>query len=123
MNFFDPSKLGSTDKTLSTIVVRSPATEGVEFVRTWDRNAISVISMMPFLLSLVFAALWVGIFVGKYHVDTQVAVQTAFTVAAFIVTAGKSGLIWKSSLKVEANTAAGALLIALFAFLDTQTAA
>jgi hypothetical protein len=41
------------------------------------------------VLSLVFAFIWIGVSIGIYHVDAQVAVQTAFTVAAFIVTAGE----------------------------------
>lgn len=113
----------AAQRIVSLIVCQNPADEGLEFVRALDRSAISVISMMPFLLSLVFAAVWIGVFVGKYHLDTQVVVQTAFTVAAFIVTAGESHPCVIFSFCVKANSSLGALLIALLAFLDTQAAA
>ena len=63
--------------------------EGLEFVRSWNTVAISAIILLPFVLSLVFGSVWVGIFVQK-GTDVQVAVQTAFTVASYIVTAGSS---------------------------------
>ncbi|KAK1031552.1 hypothetical protein LTS16_017970 [Friedmanniomyces endolithicus] len=78
-----------------------PAVEGLEFVRAWDVGAVSMISLTPLLFSLVFVALWIGVCVGHFGVDVQVATTTAFTVAVFVVTAG-------------------ALVIALFAFLDSH---
>lgn len=63
---------------------------GLDFVRAWDRNNAAVIALIPFVLSLLFAVVWIVVSVATYAVDVQVAVQTAFTVAAFIVTAGKS---------------------------------
>lgn len=62
--------------------------EGLEFIRAWDGVAVSAISMVPFVLSLAFAGAWIGISMHKYGVNGQVATQTAFTVAAYIVTAG-----------------------------------
>lgn len=50
--------------------------EGLEFVRSWNTVAISVITLLPFVLSLVFSGVWVGIFVKK-GTDLQVAVQTS----------------------------------------------
>jgi hypothetical protein len=62
--------------------------EGLEFVRTWDSIGVSVISLVPFGLSLAFAGAWIGVSIQQYGVNAQVATQTAFTVAAYIVTAG-----------------------------------
>ncbi len=67
-----------------------PAVEGLEFVRAWDVGAVSMISLTPLLFSLVFVALWIGVCVGHFGVDVQVATTTAFTVAVFVVTAGMS---------------------------------
>jgi hypothetical protein len=62
---------------------------GLEFIRTWNIAAISTIVMLPFGFSIAFAAGWIGVYVSK-GTDVQVAVQTAFTVSSYIVTAGKS---------------------------------
>lgn len=69
--------------------------EGLEFIRAWDRNKVSIIALIPFAVSLLFAIIWIVVSIARYAVDAQVAVQTAFTVAGFIVTAGKSKC-WKS---------------------------
>jgi hypothetical protein len=70
-------------------MVAARADHGLEFVRAWDRHKLSIIAMLPFVFSVVFAVAWIGVSIGKFKVDAQVAVQTAFTVAGFIVTAGK----------------------------------
>jgi hypothetical protein len=64
-------------------------TYGLEFVRTWDCHKLSIIALLPFFVSVAFDVIWIGVSIGTFGVDAQVAVQTAFTVAAFIVTAGK----------------------------------
>jgi hypothetical protein len=66
--------------------------EGLEFVRSWNTISISAIVLLPFVLSLVFGGVWIGVFV-KMGTDVQVAVQTAFTVASYIVTAGTSQVL------------------------------
>jgi hypothetical protein len=70
-------------------MVANASTEGLEFVRAWDSLAVSLISLIPFGLSLLFAGVWIGVSIRQYGTDAQVATQTAFTVAAYIVTAGK----------------------------------
>ena len=65
-------------------------THGLEFVRAWDRHKLSIIALLPFVVSVVFAVVWIGVSIGTFRVDAQVAMQTAFTVAGFIVTAGKA---------------------------------
>lgn len=70
------------------------------------------------MLSLLSAAVWIGVSIRQYGADAQVATQTAFTIAGYIVTAGKVRLG-----RLDLNTlmsSEGALLIALFAFLDSQ---
>jgi len=62
---------------------------GLDFVRAWDRNNAAVIALIPFVLSVLFAVIWIAVSVEVYAVDAQIAVQAAFTVAAFIVTAGE----------------------------------
>lgn len=94
VNLENPHRLPEEQRHKSADMLEDPTGQGVpayglEFVRAWDSTAVSVISLMPFVFSLAFVAVWIGVSVGTYEVDAQVATQTAFTVAAFIVTAGK----------------------------------
>ena len=73
--------------TVTQKLIANAEDEGLEFVRSWNTVAISAIVLFPFVLSLVFGGVWIGIFVRK-GTDVQAAVQTAFTVASYIVTAG-----------------------------------
>lgn len=91
--------------------------EGLEFVRAWDRRRISAIATVPFVISLLFALIWIPVSAARFAVDAQVAVQTAFTVASYIVTAGRSRTMEQAFIRVS-DISIGALLIALFAFLD-----
>lgn len=87
MAFFeDPEKIKG-QVTVTQKLLASAEDEGLEFVRSWNTVAISAIVLLPFVLSLVFGGVWIGLFVKK-GTDLQVAVQTAFTVASYIVTAG-----------------------------------
>lgn len=61
----------------------------------------SAIVALPLTLSLLFAVAWTVVAVRVYHADVQTSVQTGFTIGSYVVTAG-------------------ALLIALVAFLDTR---
>lgn len=50
--------------------------------------------MGPPIASLVFVVIWLSVYLrkpkeGKDRVDTQVVVTTAFTIASYLVTAGK----------------------------------
>ena len=88
-DFDNPSSVPEKQRFQTVKIASTPETEDLEFVRAWDATAISLISMMPFLLSRIFAGTWICFSVHRYGVDAQVATQTAFTVAAYIVTAGK----------------------------------
>jgi hypothetical protein len=69
----------------------SPETEGIEFVRFWDSGSISIVAVSLVFSSLVFVAVWVGVFVRR-GADLQATMQTAFTVASFIVTSSRYAL-------------------------------
>lgn len=73
--------------TVTQTLIANAEGEGLEFVRSWNIVAISAIVLLPFVLSLVFSGVWIGVFV-KRGTDVQVVVQTAFTGASYIVTTG-----------------------------------
>ena len=89
VNVFENPELGAhTVEVAETI--RSVAENGaLEFQRTYDVGTISVVVAVPPVASLVFGIAWVRVHTHK-GVDLQVAVQTAFTVSSYIVTAGKT---------------------------------
>lgn len=89
VNFLDPTRIDSKQHFQSDKMLSNTDTEGLEFVRAWDRSKVSIICMIPFVISLLFAMIWVPASIARFAVDAQVAVQTAFTVASYIVTAGK----------------------------------
>ena len=68
--------------------------EGLEFIRSLDQRAISGVIMAPPTASLVFIIAWLSVYLRKTKendgkVDIQSIVATAFTVASYLVTAGK----------------------------------
>ena len=87
MAFFEDPEKVKGQVTVTQKLLANTEDEGLEFVRSWNTVAISAIVLLPFVLSLVFSGVWIGIFVKK-GTDVQVAMQTAFTVASYIVTAG-----------------------------------
>ena len=82
----DPGQLEG-QMTITQSLIANAKDEGLEFVPSWDTVAISAIALVPFILSLVLGGVWIGVFVKK-GTDVQVAVQTAFTMASYVVTAG-----------------------------------
>lgn len=118
-NFLNPDLIDDRQHFLTDSMLSNTEREGLEFVRVWDRSNVSTVGFAPFVLSLLFAIVWVPVCIARYGVDAQVAVQTAFTVASYIVTAGRSEKPdWAPGEGSDINT--GALFIALFAFLDGQ---
>lgn len=101
-------------------VVTAPTAQkyALNLVRTLDPYAMSAVILLPMLLSLAFGIAWSVVAVRHYGVDVSTGVQTAFTVAGYIVTAGEWGRTPLSSSVVNANEFAGALLIALIVFVD-----
>lgn len=70
-------------------------------VHKWNTDAAGVVVAVPLLASFVVGIVWPAVAVATYHADVNTSVQTGFTIASYIITAG-------------------AILIALVAFLDTQ---
>jgi len=89
VNFEEPRRIPETQRFQTAAILEDTKNQGIEFVRAWDAGSISIISLMPFALSLVSIGVWIGVSVGVHQVDPQVATQTAFTIASYIVTAGK----------------------------------
>ena len=76
------------------MVPRATSNEGLEFIRTLDRNAIGGVIMAPPVASVVFVVVWLYVHLWKTEekggkVDTQGVVTTALTVASYLVTADK----------------------------------
>lgn len=68
--------------------------EGLEFIRILDRRAIGGVILAPPIASLVFIIVWLSVYLRETKendgkVDTQAVVSTAFTIASYLVTAGK----------------------------------
>ncbi|KAI9886690.1 MAG: pyridoxine biosynthesis protein [Watsoniomyces obsoletus] len=78
-------------------------TRALKVVSTWNTEAGAAVVMLLFITSLVFSVTWSAVSAAAFHADVNASVQTGFTVGSFIITAG-------------------ALLIVLVAFLDTQNA-
>jgi len=60
---------------------------GVEFVRKYNRAAIAWVVLTPPLGSLIFAIIWMAIYLRDPD-DIQEKITTAFTVSTYLVTAG-----------------------------------
>ena len=65
---------------------------GLEFVRVLNRGAMAHIILTPAIGSVVFIVVWIVVFLGRQTEDDpfvqQAVVTTAFTVGAYVVTAG-----------------------------------
>ncbi|KAF2396538.1 hypothetical protein EJ06DRAFT_585009 [Trichodelitschia bisporula] len=77
-------------------------TKALNFVEQWDTRLLTVAVAIPVIVSLLAAIAWPWMSVRRYGGDVQASVQTGFTIAGFILTAG-------------------ALLIALVAFMDSNS--
>jgi hypothetical protein len=73
----------------------------LNMVNKWNTDAAGVVVAIPLLASLVLGVVWAVVAVAVYHADVNTSVQTGFAIASYVITAG-------------------AILIALVAFLDTQ---
>ena len=89
VNIFENAQLGAHTVAVAETIRTISRNSALEFQRTYDVGAISVIVAVPPVASLVFGIAWVRVYVGHRGTDIQVAVQTAFTVASYIVTAGR----------------------------------
>ncbi|KAH6882541.1 hypothetical protein BKA58DRAFT_373493 [Alternaria rosae] len=73
----------------------------LNIVRDWDPRVTSIAIIFPTALSLIISIVWSIVAAVHFKADVQASVQTGFTIGSYVVTAG-------------------ALLIALVAFLDTK---
>ncbi|ERF70561.1 hypothetical protein EPUS_09488 [Endocarpon pusillum Z07020] len=102
VNLFEHPEFGErTSAIADKIHALSRDTIALNFVRKYNIGSISMILAFPPLGSIIFATVWIRVFIYRAGTDIQVMVATAFTVASYIVTAG-------------------ALIIALVGFLDAK---
>jgi hypothetical protein len=93
--------------------------DGLEFIRSWNTAAVSAITMLPFVLSVIFAATWIRYAHRDENEGFQVVVTTAVGIASYTVIAGTFSM---TSLHLLANSRTpGSLLIALVTFIDSQS--
>ena len=98
LHFFHYPEITTKAQTISKSVQKLPGAtprEGPEFIRTLDRNAIAGVIMAHPTAPLVFAIVWLSISLRETEendgkVNFQVVLTTAFTIASYLVTAGKS---------------------------------
>ena len=88
VNIFENPELGAHTVTVAETVRKISENSALEFQRTYDVGAASVVVAIPPVASLIFAIAWVRIYAQKGE-NLQTTVQTAFAVASYIVTAGK----------------------------------
>jgi hypothetical protein len=73
----------------------------LNIVNKWHTDAAGAVVAVPLLASLIACMTWPAVAVVVYHGDVNISVQTGFGIASYLITAG-------------------AILIAVVAFLDTQ---
>jgi hypothetical protein len=66
---------------------------GIEFLRKFDRSKFADIIVAPPAASLIFALIWMAIFLN-HDGDPQAVMTTAFTVATYLVTTGKFRILY-----------------------------
>ena len=89
VNLFENPELGAHTDIVAETVRNMSKNSALEFQRTYDVNAISMIVALPPVASLIFAIAWVRIYAHRKGEDLQTTLQTAFTISSYIVTAGK----------------------------------
>ena len=88
VDIFEHPELGAHTVAVAETVRKISKNCALEFQRTYDVGAISVVVAVPPVASLIFAIAWVRIYAHKGE-NIQTTVQTAFAVSSYIVTAGK----------------------------------
>ncbi|USP72889.1 uncharacterized protein yc1106_00163 [Curvularia clavata] len=105
--FKDPSELAGRTEIMDRLVRKgvltapSQQTHGLNIVRSWDPYITSTIVIIPVLFSFFLSIVWALVSTIYYKADINTSTQTGFTIGSYVVTAG-------------------ALLIALVAFLDSK---
>lgn len=57
-------------------------------VRTYSANRIGFLLLLPTVSSIIVAVAWPVVAVLYYHAEAQSSIQTSFTIASYVVTAG-----------------------------------
>lgn len=94
---FDNPELGRNTHNICNQVnqLTHSDSEALEFVLVYDLSSISIIIAIPPLASIIFAIIWMVIFVHREGVDLQVLVGTTFTGSSYIMNTGRS---WKTDI-------------------------
>ena len=90
VNMFENPRLGADTHGVAETIRTMKANSALEFQRTYDVGVMSTVVAVPPLASLVFGIVWVRVYAYNKGIDLQIAVSTAFVVATYIVTAGKT---------------------------------
>lgn len=90
VNLFENPELGAHTFAVAETIRTVSENSALEFQRTYDVGAISMVVAVPPLASLIFGIVWVRVYAHKGNADLQVIVATAFTVSSYIVTAGRT---------------------------------
>ncbi|EXF74490.1 pfs domain-containing protein [Colletotrichum fioriniae PJ7] len=69
-------------------LAQADSLKGLRFVVGWDTTLISIVVLLPTIISIATVVAWPIVAVLKYEADVQTSVQTGATVGSFIVTAG-----------------------------------
>jgi hypothetical protein len=91
----------------------------LNIIRSWDPQVTTRVIIFPILLSLIVSIVWSIVASTKFKADVQTSTQTGFTIGSYVVTAGMSPRHSPRPLH-EWLILAGALLVALVAFLDSK---
>ena len=91
VNMFENPRLGADTHGIAEMIRTMQTNSALEFQRKYDVGVISSVVAVPPLASLIFGIVWVRIYAYQKDVELQLAVSTAFVVATYIVTAGKTG--------------------------------
>ncbi|KAL1798215.1 hypothetical protein ACET3X_002252 [Alternaria dauci] len=89
----------------------------LNIIRSWDPQITTTVILFPIVLSLIISIVWSVVASAKFKADVQTSTQTGFTIGSYVVTAGISPRHSSGPLD-EWLILAGALLVALVAFLD-----
>jgi len=122
LNLFRHAENASEQTSITVELTQVFETQGLEFVRSLNRDAMVGVILTPTVASLVFAVVWISVFLhnGTHSnsggAEPQAVVTTAFTVAIYLVTTGTYLLVPQSS--VFADNFPGALITELLAYID-----
>jgi hypothetical protein len=69
-------------------------TRGLNIVRDWDAPVVSLIVLLPVIISFCVSVTWSIVATLHFKLDPQTSTQTGFTIGSYVVTAGKSQAVY-----------------------------